>query len=95
MSGTVGEALGDADDGSGEAVEGLGLGSVLADTLGDTLGDALVDELALEEALVPPAETGAAPIPARATGVTRAAPMTHFAAGSMFVTLTCFEQSTA
>ena len=95
MSGTVGDAEGEADDGSGEAVDGAGLDDAdsLAEALGEPLGEVLVE--GLKEALVDPAATGAVPSAARATGVTRAAPMTHFAAGSMKATLTCFEQSTA
>lgn len=93
MSGTVGVAVGEAEEGSGEAVDGSGLDDALGDSLTDELGEALVE--GLKEGFVAPTATGAVPIPARATGVTRAAPMTHFAAGSMQVTLTCFEQSTA
>lgn len=97
ISGTVGDAEGEADVGSGEAVDGAALDDALADSLAEALGEPLGEVLVegLKEALVDPAATGAVPSAARATGVTMAAPMTHFAAGSMKATLTCFEQSTA
>lgn len=90
MSGTVGVGCGVEGCGEGVVSDGDGLGLWVP-------GEALIDELGLAEldAPVQPAATGAVPMAARATGVTRAAPMTHFAAGSMETTLTCTEHSPA
>jgi hypothetical protein len=97
MSGTV---MGDADVTTGAAEEVGGAGDEEVGAGGETgvgaAGDALVDALALAElevltlveGWVWPADTGAVPIAAMATGLTRAAPITHLAAGSMRSRLT-------
>ncbi len=78
----LGLGLGAVVLGAGDTRVAVGAGVTDLVGLGDTLrlGDAL--------GVAKPAETGAVPTAARATGVTRAAPMTHLAAGSMRSTLT-------
>lgn len=93
MSGTVAVTSGAGVETTGAGVETTGAGvetTGLELPEGLRLGDVLKDVLGLALLVAPaqPADTGAVPIAAMATGVTRAAPITHLAAGSMETTLT-------